>query len=273
MNPSALLKCPHEWSRGIPPEITITDAEVLTDLVLTIRHRRMVVVEVGSWVGNGSTRIIIEAMREAAQGTLYCVDTWTGSDNVSHHLNYRRQRVNLFRVFAQNMTRYNARHIVQPLTLSSLEASKLFPDKSIDMVFIDGNHGYSHVKEDILAWLPKVKAGGILSGHDCDTSYPHLDPGLRSALDTCLEEDVYCNTSYPGPAVCHAGVVKAVHEVLGEKAKLWFPTGPTTIWSYQKPRSSRDRFWGRVRRCGAWWWRRRLTRARTPWPADVEDDR
>ena len=48
----------------------------------------------------------------------------------------------------------------------SSNAVKLFKDESLDFVFIDGAHDYSSVIEDINSWLPKVKNGGILGGHD-----------------------------------------------------------------------------------------------------------
>ena len=54
--------------------------------------------------------------------------------------------------------------IFHPVT--SLEAAARFADKSLDFVWIDGNHEYEAVKADIMAWLPKVKAGGVLAGHD-----------------------------------------------------------------------------------------------------------
>jgi predicted O-methyltransferase YrrM len=50
--------------------------------------------------------------------------------------------------------------------MPSIEYVKLVKDQSIDFIYIDGNHQYSSVKEDILAWLPKIKNGGIISGHD-----------------------------------------------------------------------------------------------------------
>ena len=49
---------------------------------------------------------------------------------------------------------------------SSKEAIESFENESVDIVFIDANHSYKSVKEDIGLWLPKVKRGGYLSGHD-----------------------------------------------------------------------------------------------------------
>jgi len=49
---------------------------------------------------------------------------------------------------------------------SSLEASKEFPNKSLDAVYIDAEHDEESVRSDIKAWLPKIKFGGYLCGHD-----------------------------------------------------------------------------------------------------------
>jgi hypothetical protein len=46
------------------------------------------------------------------------------------------------------------------------EASQWIADGSLDFVFIDGNHQYPDVKQDIEDWAPKVRSGGIVSGHD-----------------------------------------------------------------------------------------------------------
>lgn len=48
----------------------------------------------------------------------------------------------------------------------STEASKDFADESLDFVYIDGNHDYKYVIEDLKTWYPKVKKGGYLCGDD-----------------------------------------------------------------------------------------------------------
>lgn len=48
----------------------------------------------------------------------------------------------------------------------SMEALKQFEDNSLDWVYIDGDHSYKAVMEDVIAWSGKVKSGGILAGDD-----------------------------------------------------------------------------------------------------------
>jgi predicted O-methyltransferase YrrM len=53
---------------------------------------------------------------------------------------------------------------VEVLRWPSVEAAKSFDDESLDFYHTDGCHDYQEVKADILAWLPKVRPGGILCG-------------------------------------------------------------------------------------------------------------
>jgi hypothetical protein len=50
--------------------------------------------------------------------------------------------------------------------MSSYEAAPCFEDFWFDFVFIDGEHTYSSVKQDLRTWYPKVRTGGLLCGHD-----------------------------------------------------------------------------------------------------------
>ena len=68
------------------------------------------------------------------------------------------------------------------LKLTSLEAAKQIPDGSLDFVFIDAMHTYDAVKEDIKAWYPKVRAEGLITGHDYRWS------GVQKAVDEFQKE-------------------------------------------------------------------------------------
>lgn len=57
---------------------------------------------------------------------------------------------------------------------TSVEASSRFADFSLDCVFIDGPHTFVNVKRDIQTWLPKIREGGIISGHDFTAQHPPL---------------------------------------------------------------------------------------------------
>ncbi len=48
----------------------------------------------------------------------------------------------------------------------SVEMAATFTDSSLDFVYIDARHDYAGVMEDLVAWYPKLKDGGILAGHD-----------------------------------------------------------------------------------------------------------
>ena len=53
-------------------------------------------------------------------------------------------------------------------------------EQPLDFVFIDGNHSYEYVKQDIKLWEPKVVSGGIVSGHDYGSGF---HTGVQKAVD------------------------------------------------------------------------------------------
>jgi len=71
------------------------------------------------------------------------------------------------------------------MRMHSTTAARYIADGSLDIVYIDAEHNYDNVKADIIAWIPKVRLGGILCGHDYD------------------------------PTGNFTGLIQAVHEMLG----------------------------------------------------------
>lgn len=73
------------------------------------------------------------------------------------------------------MTRFSDN--VEVFRMPSVEAANRV-DGNLDFVYIDACHQYESVIEDIRTWLPKVRKGGLLAGHDfCD-----VWPGVARAV-------------------------------------------------------------------------------------------
>lgn len=117
-------------------------------------------VEVGVWKGKSAAYMCVEIANSNKNIEFYCVDNWKGS--IEHLGNPELPK--LYEIFTKNME--PVKDYYTPVRMNSLEAVNLFQNESLDFVFIDASHEYEDVKEDIKAWLPKVKVGGILAGHD-----------------------------------------------------------------------------------------------------------
>lgn len=145
-------------------------------------------VEVGSWKGKSSSFMAVEIANSKKDIEFYCVDTWQGS--VEHQ---GMDLSNLYDVFIDNMKPVEKYYF--PLKLSSLEAAQKFKDNSLDFVFIDASHEYEDVKKDIEAWLPKVKPGGILAGHDYDSFWPGVVRAVNETLRIVFADE-HCFVYY-----------------------------------------------------------------------------
>lgn len=44
----------------------------------------------------------------------------------------------------------------------------------LDFIYIDGHHGYEYVKKDLELYVPKVRKGGLITGHDFDYRDVHI---------------------------------------------------------------------------------------------------
>ena len=69
--------------------------------------------------------------------------------------------------------------------LTSEIASELFKDRSLDFVYIDGCHQYESALQDIKFWLPKVRFGGAIGGHDF--SIDDVQKAVKEMLGTHYE--------------------------------------------------------------------------------------
>lgn len=98
---------------------------------------------------------------------LHSIDPWRNFDtgeyvdtaNVAGDI----QEAN-FRTAGDRLRPFGERSSIHRKT--STEAAPSFPDGSLDFVYIDAQHHYEAVVEDIETWFPKVRVGGVVAGHD-----------------------------------------------------------------------------------------------------------
>ncbi len=138
-------------------------------------------VEVGSWKGRSSAYMAVEIANSGFSIKFDCVDTWEGS--IEHIEMEEVKTKKLYDMFLNNIA--PVRPYINPVRMTSLEAAKTYKDGSLDFVFIDASHEYEDVKDDITTWLPKIKKGGILAGHDFGSS------GVNKAVHELLSGKPY----------------------------------------------------------------------------------
>lgn len=85
-------------------------------------------------------------------------------------------------------------------------------DESVDLVYIDADHSYEGVKNDIKAWWPKLKRGGVCAFHDYEMTQYGVKPAVQEFARTINSVDgIYIINLLPEDAIKDAGayIVKA----------------------------------------------------------------
>lgn len=117
--------------------------------------------EIGTYKGEFADQILI-----SWPGVLYTVDPYIQMEDEE----YRDgcvHKVCLAGVMTEATHRLSAHGLRCVMFRNrSIDAVPLFNDESLGFVYIDGNHDFEHVTEDITNWWTKVAPGGLFGGHD-----------------------------------------------------------------------------------------------------------
>lgn len=81
----------------------------------------------------------------------------------------------LFHVVSAALVKFNGR--AKLIRNKSWLAAEQFPDHTLDLVYVDGDHTFEGVTKDLAVWFPKVRKGGVLCGDDIGW------PGVKRAVD------------------------------------------------------------------------------------------
>lgn len=138
-------------------------------------------VEMGYKVGAeiGVDKGVFSEQFSKAELELFAIDPWHyDNDYVDRHTQERLDF--LYEHTKRVLAPYPKTKIIRK---TSMEAVRDFSDKSLDFVYIDGNHQLKYVIEDLVEWSKKVKSGGCISGHD----YIHTNPRTPAGICHVIE--------------------------------------------------------------------------------------
>lgn len=151
--------------------------EGLMDLIKELgdnSHKSMI--EIGSFVGE-STVIFAKYFKQVIAIDPFLAD-YDPKDPTSYLFEFKN-------VYETYLERTGDHKNIKTIKLTSTDAKDVLKDELFDFIYIDGLHTYEGVKTDIENYLPLVKKGGVIGGHDYTTSIPHL-VGVHKAVKEML---------------------------------------------------------------------------------------
>ncbi len=139
-----------------------------------------VIAEIGCYSGE-STEVFARNLK-----MVFAIDPWKSADGMDSEdtHNYTHKLDVAERVFDNRRANFSN---IFKLKGFDYEFIDIVPDKSLDAVYIDGNHYKEAVKKNIENWLPKVKDTGYICGHD----YYDVTPGVVEAVDEAFGKPDY----------------------------------------------------------------------------------
>ena len=141
-------------------------------------EKDLIGVEIGVLGGVGSYSLLLYIPRL----TLYSIDPWETLEGNSAELNQTEETLKEnYRETKFRLDPFGKRSII--IKKTSDEAVKDIPE-GVDFVHIDGCHEPDQVIKDMNNYFPKIRTGGILSGHDYGV------PGVAQALGEVFKDSV-----------------------------------------------------------------------------------
>lgn len=135
------------------------------------------IVEVGTW--KGETAKIFRGLFPEAH--LYLVDSWNPSPEYIAKGGPCSLKAEDYETCYQQVSKFFEKDPqVSIVRKTSLEGAKDIPE-GIDLIFIDADHSYEHVKQDIEIWEKKVRKGGLIAGHDFSPDFPGVMQAVEEA--------------------------------------------------------------------------------------------
>lgn len=153
----------------------------IRELLEVVQERRpQVVVEIGTW--NGGT-LFLWTRIASEDAHLVSIDLPGGQFGGG----YAGWRVPIFRSFARGRQKLDLLRVDSHSTSTVEQIKRLLNGRTIDFLFLDGDHTYDGVKKDWDLYSPMVTQGGVIAFHDVASSYDNTQvkrfwDGIKSAF-------------------------------------------------------------------------------------------
>ena len=126
---------------------------------LTRIFKPTTIVELGSHWGHSYFSFCQTVSEAKLSTTCYAVDTWQGDEHAGNYGDEVYEHVN-----AHNQANYASFSHLLRMTFD--EALAQIPDRSVELLHIDGLHTYDAVRHDFDTWKCKLAPGAIVLFHD-----------------------------------------------------------------------------------------------------------
>ena len=110
---------------------------------------------------------------------LYSIDPWKAYEGFRDYT-VQDKLDSLYKESKARLAPYPNSKIIRKF---SMDAVKDFADSSLDFVYIDGNHSFLNIANDIVEWSKKIRTGGIISGHDYVRHRPHMNIHVKQVVN------------------------------------------------------------------------------------------
>lgn len=140
------------------------------------------IIELGSWQGR-STIALAQACADSENGVVHAVDTFAG--NPGHESNYTVGADDLSDLesnFRRNVTDAGLSDRVRVYPMRSSQAASEIDAASVRMLYIDAEHAYEPVKEELELYADKLAPGGLLTFDDYSTPFPGVSTAIHEHL-------------------------------------------------------------------------------------------
>ncbi len=162
--------------------------------LLKLLPKNGIVAEIGVWRGEFSSKIL----EHCNPKHLYLIDGWAHQNPDLYNSGFNLNDEVLEKEYQAVVLKFKNDPRVTIVRAFSPEAVELFENNFFDWVYLDGNHNYHAIKQDLYTWYEKVKVGGLIVGDDYNnTVSSQVVPAVNEFLSKYNLPLLYLTTQKP----------------------------------------------------------------------------